>query len=1317
MTCGDDGTARLWDLKDRTCIRAVKLGIEGSQTVPLPACGKVLQVQNGSPKIEKVTATETGDGGENTEKKEEEKTEGNTQVNVEAKDAVDTVIYFSTVCTGFEYRRGTADQGKQWEEMETDEAFAKAFNLTKSDGECISLNTLKICGKGVPENTYVKSIKIVDPPVPIKLPEGDDNAKTEDETKQGGETNDKTPSKCVQVTLNSHINLSKIKPKMWMTFNLDTKQSLATKGKARACAFSPPRMGNDSKGSSKVARVEMQEGHVAFGIDDGTVEIWNDGLRRFVERIDATKIQTGVSMEKDVIVEPKDRYKKGKHFPKEWIQDMKYSQKGNFLAVGSHDNKIYVYRRKGKKEWETETDNDNTKGGAEGRYELYCVCAKHSSYITHLDFSSGKEEEHKRQDPKWKDVGDHKYDLKKSNETERTRVYGGMHCYDEDLVKFERENKGTDDKREITQWYESFDSRYLMSTCGGYELLFWDLHPSNLVKKKGRGTPYFHAKHVTRVSTLKDITWNTFTMPLGWNVQGIWPPCADGTDINAVARSRNKKLCATADDFGRVKLFRWPCVSNKAQSKNYRGHASHVTNIFFSDKDEYVVSTGGSDNCIFLWKTDYDHQEQLKLEQSQQRNGDSSGSETEDSEDDDDEIDPFAEIGGGDEFMAVKPWLGAIVAPSKWQEGPEDADEPGKELVLENIYGFSAHRRDAAFYSSSPGEIVYFAAAAGVVNNFGKKGSRKKGEQQQHFNLAHTDDILCMAMHPAGNRVATGEIGRRPKIFVWDVHSTNVLLEIVGFHRFGIELLAWSPTGAMLATVGRDGDHSIAIYDGDSGSMVANSKGHQNKVQAICFKTEMDIVTAGVKHVKFWTMSERKISGKNGLFKPKGKIQTVLAVAALGANTVTGQKDGSLYLWQGRNCQDLRKGVHKGPILALVTLNVTMGNGVLSGGKDGKIFLWDRTLTPTLKFDMNSLDSIKGVVPKGPMDCAIHSLDARHSHILVGVKSAEIFHIPFDGCEDGSASVTRVVHGHFAGETWGLECHPDQCEFVTVGDDSTIRRWDSVHCRLLCVAKLECKARAVTYAPESGSQIAVGTTSGNVIIYDSNNLSKPLKKISVTKEWIEDLKYSKNGKILGVSSHDNRIYLFNRKTYNQYAVLKGHSSYITHIDFSYDEKTNECKWLQSNCGAYELLFWDTTTGKRNGKASALRDVKWGTWTCVLGWPVQGIWQAGQDGTDINAVDRSHSRDKPLLVTGDDSGKVSLFRYPCSNGNAVGRVSKGHSSHVTNVRFLHDDSNVISTGGGDRCVFQWKVIDVKNVRKAKKSGKKGGKKKRGRRRRR
>ena len=34
-----------------------------------------------------------------------------------------------------------------------------------------------------------------------------------------------------------------------------------------------------------------------------------------------------------------------------------------------------------------------------------------------------------------------------------------------------------------------------------------------------------------------------------------------------------------------------------------------------------------------------------------------------------------------------------------------------------------------------------------------------------------------------------------------------------------------------------------------------------------------------------------------------------------------------------------------------------------------------------------------------------------------------------------------------------------------------------------------------------------------------------------------------------------------------------HSSYITHIDWSMDSEN-----LHSNCGAYEILFWDAHTG-------------------------------------------------------------------------------------------------------------------------------------------
>jgi hypothetical protein len=49
-------------------------------------------------------------------------------------------------------------------------------------------------------------------------------------------------------------------------------------------------------------------------------------------------------------------------------------------------------------------------------------------------------------------------------------------------------------------------------------------------------------------------------------------------------------------------------------------------------------------------------------------------------------------------------------------------------------------------------------------------------------------------------------------------------------------------------------------------------------------------------------------------------------------------------------------------------------------------------------------------------------------------------------------------------------------------------------------------------------------------------------------------------------------------------------------------------WLQSTCGAYELLFYDCVSGKRQPKATTLRDVQWSTWTATLGWPVQVQFQ-------------------------------------------------------------------------------------------------------------
>ena len=137
--------------------------------------------------------------------------------------------------------------------------------------------------------------------------------------------------------------------------------------------------------------------------------------------------------------------------------------------------------------------------------------------------------------------------------------------------------------------------------------------------------------------------------------------------------------------------------------------------------------------------------------------------------------------------------------------------------------------------------------------------------------------------------------------------------------------------------------------------------------------------------------------------------------------------------------------------------------------------------------------------------------------------------------------------------------------------------------------------------------------------------------------------------------------------------------------------------IHTNCGAYELLFFNTETGKQEGYgASNTKDDDWASWTAVLGWPVQGIFPPFSDGTDVNACHKAHNSD--LLATSDDFGRVNLYNWPCLNrhwtgkkweGEMNGAVQlEGHSSHVTNVRFSLDDSKLLSCGGNDKSVFQW-----------------------------
>jgi len=154
-------------------------------------------------------------------------------------------------------------------------------------------------------------------------------------------------------------------------------------------------------------------------------------------------------------------------------------------------------------------------------------------------------------------------------------------------------------------------------------------------------------------------------------------------------------------------------------------------------------------------------------------------------------------------------------------------------------------------------------------------------DRSQSFYAEHTDDILSIAVSPVNGQgkqmIATGQIGARPCIEVWDASTMVSLCKLSGFHRQGVTLLAFTPCGTNLISVGLDDQHSIAVYSvsdksgSKMGRLLYSSQGNSSKVLSLVVPSQHEergvhFISCGVQHVDFWTVDASK-----GLQKKRGR--------------------------------------------------------------------------------------------------------------------------------------------------------------------------------------------------------------------------------------------------------------------------------------------------------------------------------------------------------------------------------------------------------------------------------------------------------------
>jgi len=99
-------------------------------------------------------------------------------------------------------------------------------------------------------------------------------------------------------------------------------------------------------------------------------------------------------------------------------------------------------------------------------------------------------------------------------------------------------------------------------------------------------------------------------------------------------------------------------------------------------------------------------------------------------------------------------------------------DEPIMNLELEYVYGYRCFdTRQNIFYSSNANEIVYHAAALGITLNTTVNTQKFMGSGDSKKANGHTDDITALCIHPDKEHIATGEVGKDPKVIVWNTKT------------------------------------------------------------------------------------------------------------------------------------------------------------------------------------------------------------------------------------------------------------------------------------------------------------------------------------------------------------------------------------------------------------------------------------------------------------------------------------------------------------------------------------------------------------------
>lgn len=874
----------------------------------------------------------------------------------------------------------------------------------------------------------------------------------------------------------------------------------------------------------------------------------------------------------------------------------------------------------------------------------------------------------------------------------------------------------------------SIDGEWIRSNSADGEFLFFNSDDASLQ---------------SNAAAMRDVRWITGNCMYTWQTSAIHdnkfpnekvttctvPPNILNPEESLIGNAPISKsssldysVCGT--NSGYICLHSYPSIPSDSEYHRLVGHAGSVSQTRFCCDSQIMISCGLYDRCLIQWKC-YVHSPDVSENMDELGNDtravqeEPPQAEYQESEDYGLEMRGGSDIGedfmvkdcaqvagilnnvgpenpssedsflpvsngerdntGGLSAEAMSVWLESCVEPNN--PPPQHISPPDCTMKLEYVHGYRCQDMRNNIRYTDKEQIVFVCSTVGVVMD--------RTSKSQNFFQGHSQAISAFACSRNGKYIATGELGHVPKVCVWDSRNCSTLRILPDSQLKSVLCLAFSNSSDVLAVVGLDNNHTISLYDWKSNVLLCRGFNGSRRVIDICFSdNDQQILSCGMKEVKLWNVSTWALSSRSQVITDGGRAQPFLCGVYFAGSPTVGTVDGHFYVFEKNSLHHAVK-AHTGGVHAL---NVSLsGDQMVSGGKDGLIKLWNSELDCMKELSVDSILPISQPSVSSRVRSVCFSKDSQF--LLIGTRGAEIFEVRISN--SSLVGSKPIMQAHGCRDLWGLATHPTKEEFVTSGDDSTIRLWDARSFTQSKCVRMDSPSRTIAYSPD-GKLVAVGfgcggkksrgkasAKDGSFVVLNASDL-KLVHGGQDSNEAIRFVKFSGDSKILAVGSEDSKIYLYNVKDhYSRRCTINCHRAPVLVADFSQDSS-----FLMSVDITKRICFSETTSGAHIPSPNALRDQKWATWSSPVGWYVKGLWSMQPRGAEPCAVQRSWGG--MLLACGNTAGRLFVVHNPCQDlSGFIGDCA--HAGPIAQVAWTAGDTGLVSIGSKDHAILLWKIV--------------------------